>query len=387
MQSTAYVLLILGATVATGGVVAYGTVGTIWLLGYPFARWRFPRRATMVAAIVLALVGLTRELPGLVRSVRAPVAAQESKQLASIFDAASRLELTKAEVDTAVRRLKLASWPQAERELILLTLSLKTERYMDLHQSNLLRTIVRTPIPQAADNPDFAIALAAADAKWTPLLQSAASGSEVVLAGEEGMSGVGLYYLSLMSAWGRWAVMTAIEEAYGLPTPLSATDREIGPILNWVNGYSAAFADDEVVVPISLATNDIVDAFDLATPMSNRVFDSLSYLSQVLGYAAQQVLEYQRQSAITAIDTGLAIATTILDGGPDIDWTQLNQRRRLIGLPVIAAGQGTNEAQLAAQFPWYLVPDADVISPSTIINLQASREEVSRRYEVMVGQL
>lgn len=154
-------MLVIGAAIATGALTSYALVGTVWLVGYPFLSWRFPRRTAAVVAIILALISLVRELPGLVDAANTPVPEQEALDLAGVFRSATQLELSEQGIEQRVRALKIADWPSTARTMILETFSLKSERYMDLHQSSLRGEVVRTTPALARSNSDFAAVVAA----------------------------------------------------------------------------------------------------------------------------------------------------------------------------------------------------------------------------------
>lgn len=378
-------LLVIGAAIATGALTSYALVGTVWLVGYPFLSWRFPRRTAAVVAIILALISLVRELPGLVDAANTPVPEQGALDLAGVFRSATQLELSEQGIVQRVRALKIADWPSTARTMILETFSLKSERYMDLHQSSLRGEVVRTTPALARSNSDFAAVIEASDDSWVPLLKAAASGSNVVLEDGYTVPADGLYYLSLMHAWGRWAVLSAIERVHNVQTPLTQADRELGPVLGWIYKYVEASSRGDGFLLVNLAMFDASNAFDTTAPLSTSVRESVEYLARALGPDVSSLLDFLRQQEVVEIDTLLAIAEEADGSGEPIDWADLNHRRRLLGLPIVDINNDLDLDLWAWTSPWGQILVTSNSRQAAIEGLRAARLEVNERFVTLMG--
>lgn len=256
--------------------------------------------------------------------------------------------MTANEVSAAVAELNVTLWPTDVRELAVAVISLKSDRYIDVLQSFYSGEVVRTA---AVNVPAVAEAtIAEADAKWTPLLIAAAAGDQVEFPDGTLVGSAESYFLALANAWAKFEILAALEEHHGINAYLTTAERQVGPSLRWI-GLLLQAPD----------TAEMYQEIEHIAAMSDKIFDPASTPETVSAAVESGVIKDPTGASFAAftyegrksdLDASIALLGEALGVDNDIDWDDLNARRRLLGQPTIDPVLEGQRMLTTERLPW-----------------------------------
>ena len=366
----------IGAMHVFGGLVMALVVAVlVWAALRAFgSRQRFPWTGVWILTALIAVNGIARDIPDIRANLAGDASIPELQRVNDVYQSILYDVIMREDVLAELRGLSPDQWNSEAAEMALSAITLKSERYVDIHQSFAAGQVVRS---EASIGGRFARELNDFDRRvWDPLLEAAAAGGPVELTeGNWLLSVEDAYWHALLATRSRLVLMESLEQLYAFPVPLSAADRAMAPALDWLaivftlNGDAAGAAT--VLPSIEIVAEATWSGARDDAYLELRQQNPDLVLSLVAFLRAQELLEleYARWLAMSALGRSTRISIDAIDA-----------HRRLIGMPIGFADSDQATVRDSGIMPSTSVLAGMHVDEALLDELDWRIEELHQRY-------
>ena len=380
MSTITWYVPIAAAHLVSGFLAGLAIVGLVWVVVLRTRRpgTLLPWKAVWLVAALVAFNGIVRDVPQIRDRVSGEASFPEIQRVNEVFVALLGEGISRAEASASLAGLDPGDWSDDAFAVVFPAVSVKSERYVDIHQSFMAGRVIRTPIPHSGW---LAAELSERDrAAWDPLLEAAARGGPVQLPDAVIESADESFWLALLAARARVVLLQELEKLYGIDMPLSSADRALSHALDWVGVATVAFSRDEDVSKWIAFMQTVGDASAGLDESTGTVSEGMQDAWESAPAFVSSLLTYNWAVEILDLAMSEWLAATALGLTPSVSLEAVDAHRRLLGMPTGLTQIELEYVQATGTLPEHVALGRARVDESLLLAIDVARHQLAERF-------